>query len=159
VLYTTARLTDKTAALVRARVGNLNLREVDGMLNVPVSDAVMLRAAFDVIERDGYIENLLNGDDLGEIRRKSGRLSLTIRRTTISRTGLSSSTPTWAAPIRAPRTRTACTARQTNNGFALTAGSGFLFSPALDFAFGPEPGRRMWQRIQRHTPPVCRVCR
>lgn len=85
VLYTTAKPTDKTEASLRARLGNLDLREVEGMVNVPVSDTVWLRAAFNVIERDGYIDNLLEGpgitQDLGKLDRKSGRVSLTLRPT------------------------------------------------------------------------------
>src|SRR5690606_1421276 len=79
VLYTTAKPVDETQALIRTRIGNLELREVEGMVNVPLSDAVWLRAAFNIIERDGYIDNLLNGDELGELDRKSGRISLTIQ--------------------------------------------------------------------------------
>jgi len=79
VLYTTAKPTDKTELLGRVRVGNFNLREVDGMINLPFSDAVMLRGAFDIIQRDGYIDNLYNGVQLGEIDRKSTRVTLTIK--------------------------------------------------------------------------------
>jgi iron complex outermembrane recepter protein len=137
VLYTTARPTDKTEALLRARLGNLELLEVEGMINVPFSDTVMLRGAFDVIERDGYIENLLNGDDMGQLRRKSGRLTLTVKPTeSVENTTFVQYTDVGGTNTGASYTYSVYQPGDTNNGFQLASGSGFLFSPALDFAFG-----------------------
>ena len=80
VLYNTAKPSDELAGLVRGRLGNLDLREVEGMLNVPlVSDKVLLRGAFDIVRRDGYIENLFDGSHLGRIKRDSGRVTLTVK--------------------------------------------------------------------------------
>jgi iron complex outermembrane receptor protein len=137
VLYTTARPTDKTEALARIRVGNISLREVEGMVNVPFSDAVMLRGAFDVIERDGYIDNLLNGDALGELRRKSGRLTLTFKpNESFENTTFVQYTDVGGTNTGASYTYSVYQPGDTNNGFPLATGSGFLFSPALDFGFG-----------------------
>ena len=134
VLYTTARPTDKMEALLRTRFGNLELRDVEAMLNVPISDTVLLRAAFDVIERDGYIDNLLNGDELGELSRKSGRLSLTITPSdALSNTTVFQYTDVGGTNTGASYTYSVYTPGQANNGFTLTSGAGFLFSPALDF--------------------------
>ena len=151
VLYTTAKPTDKTEALVRTRFGNLDLREVEGMLNVPLSDAVQLRGAFDVIERDGYIDNLLNGDELGELDRKSGRVSLTIKPSDdVREHDVRSSTPMWAARTPVLRTPTACTrrAKPTTASHARPAAPAFLFSPALDVS-APAPGTPTSRRIRR----------
>lgn len=138
VLYTTAKPTAKTEALVRTRFGNLELREIEGMLNVPLSDSVLLRGAFDVIERDGYIENLLNGDSLGDIRRKSGRLSLTVApNDRFENATVFQYTDVGGTNTGASYTYSVYEPGQTNNGFTLTSGAGFLFSPAVDFAFGP----------------------
>ncbi len=82
VLYTTAKPTNETEALVRVRAGNFDLREVEGMVNVPiVDDKILLRAAFNTIERDGYIKDIVTDKDLGETDRKSGRVTLTINPT------------------------------------------------------------------------------
>lgn len=139
VLYTSAKPTNETSALVRGRVGNLNLREVEGMLNVPiVDDKVLLRGAFDIIRRDGYIHNLYDGEDLGETRREGGRLSLTVKpseaftNTTILQYGHTHGTNTGAS-----YTYSAYGCGQTNNGFALTCSSGLLFGPGLDAVAGP----------------------
>lgn len=80
VLYNSAKPTNELAGSLRGRVGNLGQREVEGMINVPlVDDTVLLRGAFSVVRRDGYIHNIYNGEDLGRIERNSGRVSLTLK--------------------------------------------------------------------------------
>lgn len=80
VLYTAAKPTNSLEGLVRLRAGNYDLREAEGMVNVPiVDDKVLLRGAFNTIRKDGYIDDILTGDTLGDIGRDSGRLSLTVR--------------------------------------------------------------------------------
>lgn len=137
VLYTTAKPTDSTEAFVRTRFGNLELGEAEGMFNVPLSDAVLLRGAFDIIERNGYIENLLNGADLGQLRRKSGRLSMTLKLSdTVENTAVLQYTDVGGTNTGASYTYSVYEPGQTNNGFTLNSSAGFLFSPALDAAFG-----------------------
>lgn len=137
VLYTSAKPTNETSALMRGRIGNLDMREIEGMVNVPiVDDTVLLRAAFNIIERDGYIHNRANGKDLGEIDRSSGRLSLTINATD----SLTNETMFQYADIGGTNTGASYTysvypCGATNNGFPLTCSSGLLFSPALDAVF------------------------
>lgn len=77
VLFNSAKPTAEFDAGLSTRVGNLNLREVEGMVNMPlIDDTLLMRAAINVTDKDGYIDNLLTGDELGEISRKSGRLSI-----------------------------------------------------------------------------------
>ena len=138
VLYTSARPTDEFEALLRVRAGNLELREVEGMVNIPiVSDRVLLRAAFNTIEREGYITNLLNGEDLGHINRDSARVSLTLRpSTTLENTSVFSYSETSGTNTGASYTYSVYGCGETNNGFPLTCGAGSLFSPGLDDIFG-----------------------
>ena len=80
VLYTAAKPTAGTEAMLRVRAGNYDLREVEGMFNTPFpDDTASLRGAFNTIRRDGYIDNIVTGDEHGEIGRDSGRLSLNVR--------------------------------------------------------------------------------
>ena len=80
VLYNSAKPVNEFKASLRGRIGNYDMHEVEGMLNVPlVDDTVMLRAAFDTIRKDGYIRNLLNDERLGNVKRDSGRVTLTIK--------------------------------------------------------------------------------
>ncbi|TAK34008.1 MAG: hypothetical protein EPO21_11040 [Chloroflexota bacterium] len=136
VLYTSAKPTSETAGLLRARVGNLNLLDVQGMLNVPLADTVLLRVAFDIIGRDGYIHNLRNDQYLGELERKSGRVSLTINPSeTVSNTTVLQYTDRGGTNTGASYLYSVYPCGATNNGFALTCSSGLLFSPALDAVF------------------------
>jgi iron complex outermembrane recepter protein len=80
VLYNTAKPVNYFTGLIRGRIGNLGQREVEGMVNVPlVDDVVLLRLAGTIVRRDGYIHNRYNGEDLGRIERNSGRATLTIK--------------------------------------------------------------------------------
>lgn len=139
VLYTSAKPKNELSMLGRVRIGNLDLREAEGMLNVPlVQDKVLLRGALDVVRRDGYILNLFNGDHLGKIRRTSGRVSLTVRpMDAIENTTVFQYTKTGGTNTGASYTYSVYGCGQTNNGFSLTCGSGLLFGPTLDLIFGP----------------------
>jgi iron complex outermembrane receptor protein len=145
VLYSSAKPKNATEGLLRARVGNLDLREIEGMFNTPiVQDKVLLRGAINVIKRDGYIHNLLDDSYLGETDRKSGRLSLTIlptdnlENTTVAQVSRTDGTNTGAS-----YTYSVYQCGDTNNGVSLTCGSGFLFGPGLDDAY-QTPG--LWDQ-------------
>ncbi len=138
VLYNTAKPTDVFEGYVRGRVGNYDLREVEGALNVPMTDQVLVRAAFNTIRRDGYILNLLNGDDLGRLKRDSVRLTMTVKPAeTIENTTLMQYTRSGGTNTGASYTYSVYGCGQTNNGFNLTCGAGSLFNPGLDAIFGP----------------------
>lgn len=82
VLYTTAKPTNDNEGKLTVRVGNYDLQEVDGMLNIPlVDDVALFRVALNTINRDGYIENVYPGNhyDMGDIGRDSARVTLTLR--------------------------------------------------------------------------------
>ena len=57
---------DELHGEVSVDIGNLNYRELKGLVNVPVSDTVS--AAFSVAktDRDGYVRNIVTGNDLNE---------------------------------------------------------------------------------------------
>ncbi|MDE2404026.1 MAG: TonB-dependent receptor [Sphingomonadales bacterium] len=80
VLFTSAKPTDKLEARITGRFGNLALREGEGMINLPLSgDKAMLRVAFDILRKDGYIHNVFNNQTLGNQERNSARASLTLK--------------------------------------------------------------------------------
>ncbi len=45
-------------------MGNYNLREFQGMLNVPISDKVAAKVSVSKTDRDGYIDNITTGNEL-----------------------------------------------------------------------------------------------
>ncbi|HEX6260368.1 MAG TPA: TonB-dependent receptor plug domain-containing protein, partial [Woeseiaceae bacterium] len=47
-------------------VGNLNYREIKGFVNLPFSDKVSTAFSVAKTDRDGYVENIITGNDLNE---------------------------------------------------------------------------------------------
>lgn len=76
VLFTTAAPTDQFEGYARASYGNYNLREVEAVINLPLSDAVQVRLATDIRRRDGYSLNLANGQRLNNDHSDSFRGSI-----------------------------------------------------------------------------------
>ncbi len=136
VLYSSAKPSDEFEGKATVRIGNYNLREVEGMLNVPITDSVLLRGAFNTLERDGYIENLLNGEDLGELDRDSGRLSLTIRPgERFENTTTFAYSDVGGTNTGASYTYSVYECGETNNGYALNCAAGSLYGPIMDQTF------------------------
>jgi iron complex outermembrane receptor protein len=138
VLYSTAKPTNDFSGFARARAGNLGLGEAEGALNLPlVADKVLLRAAFNVINRDGYIHNDFTGQELGEIRRQSGRITLTLKPVeNLSNTTMFQYTHAEGTNTGASYLYSAYAPGQTNNGFPLFGETGALYGPSLDSVFG-----------------------
>lgn len=80
VLLTTAKPTNEFEGSASVRVGNYDLRQVQGMLNLPISDdKVLLRLAANFEESDGFQKNLFSGTTNGDVDRKNARVSLTLK--------------------------------------------------------------------------------
>lgn len=80
VLYTSQKPTVDFGGYLVARVGNFSARQLEGALNVPlVSDVALLRVAGQFQRRDGFQRNLYRDERLGEIRRENVRVSLTLK--------------------------------------------------------------------------------
>jgi iron complex outermembrane receptor protein len=80
VLFTTAKPTDDLSGYVMGRLGNYNLRYIEGALNVPiVADKVLLRISGFDNKRDGYQYDVFLGERAGDVDRYGMRASLTIK--------------------------------------------------------------------------------
>ncbi|MBA2933032.1 TonB-dependent receptor plug domain-containing protein [Sphingomonas sp. CGMCC 1.13654] len=80
VLYNTAKPTNDFGGSLTFKLGDYSLREFLGSVNVPiVQDKVLLRVAGDIVSRDGFQHNSVDGLDYGSQRRQSGRVSLTLQ--------------------------------------------------------------------------------
>jgi iron complex outermembrane recepter protein len=71
----TAQPTNTFAAYASLAYGNYNTLEFQGMVNLPISDTVQLRAAFMSISHDGYRNNAPQ-PDADDADNKSGRVEL-----------------------------------------------------------------------------------
>jgi iron complex outermembrane receptor protein len=138
VLYNTAKPTNEFKGLLRGRIGSLGQREVEGVLNVPlVDDTVLLRGAFSVVRRDGYIHNLYNNENLGRVERNSGRVTLTLKpaaqftNTTMfqytdvdgTNTGASYTWSVYGNGVSCP----------TNNGFQLNCNAAYTYPGLVNY--------------------------
>ena len=63
---------------VLGRAGNLDLREVEAAVNIPLGDQAALRIAGDVLRREGYTRDLTTGSDLDDQNRDNWRVSLLV---------------------------------------------------------------------------------
>ena len=61
---------------VRFEAGNDSYRMAEGAVNMPVGDTFAIRIAGRVKFRDGYVENLLGGDDFNSTDTAAGRVAL-----------------------------------------------------------------------------------
>ncbi|PZU61454.1 MAG: TonB-dependent receptor [Brevundimonas sp.] len=65
----------RTEAYAQAEFGDEGYRMVEGALNLPVGDNAGLRLATRMKTRDGYVDNLLGGEDYNSIETQAFRLS------------------------------------------------------------------------------------
>lgn len=139
VLYTTAKPVNAFEGYGQFRVGNFGLLEAQGAINIPiVDDKILLRAAFDVIHRKGYIFNDYYDQKVGKTSRQSGRLSLTLNpsealtNTTVFEYDRSGGTNTGASYLYS-----VYQCGEVNNGTPLACGAAGTYNPAaFDSAFG-----------------------
>lgn len=78
VLYETTKPGDLFGGYMTVRAGERNLIQVQGAVDLPVSDVIKLRVAGDLNQQDGYIRNVNTGSTLGDTDALSGRVTLVI---------------------------------------------------------------------------------
>lgn len=79
VLFTSVRPSDTFGGYISGRLGNYNLRQIEGAINVPImADKVMARVAGFYEKRDGYQRNLFQNNRAGNVDRYGLRGSLTV---------------------------------------------------------------------------------
>lgn len=71
---------DRFEGYIEGSIGNLDMRRIQAVLNLPVSDAVRLRFGVDRLKRDGYLKNVsgVGPDRFGDRDYFAGRASLAI---------------------------------------------------------------------------------
>ena len=138
VLFTSAQPTDEFGGYVTARIGEYDLREGQGAINLPiVEDKLLLRVAGDLVAQDGYQFNVFNDRHLGAIDRKSARATLLYRPTEDFENTLLFEYDRSGGSSTANRLFTVNPLGSTNGGFALNSTAAFLYSPLVDQAYVP----------------------
>jgi outer membrane receptor protein involved in Fe transport len=75
--FITQKPTSELGGFVGAGIGNYGMKEVEGVLNIPVvTQKLMIRAGGSYAYRDGYVKNLSGGKELGDLNSTNGRFSL-----------------------------------------------------------------------------------
>ncbi len=142
VLYTTAKPTNEQEGKLTVRGGNFDLKEVEGMINVPlVDDTLLLRGAFNTIRRNGYIHNIPNGYTHGDIGRDSARVTLTWRpNEQLENTAMYSYSRIDGTNTGATYVYSVYEVGQTNNGFTLNSTADAFFGESVSPAQQQELG-------------------
>ncbi|MBW8303974.1 MAG: TonB-dependent receptor [Brevundimonas sp.] len=89
---------DGPDAAARASIGNFDYRMVELMVNAPLGDTTAIRFATRMKRRDGYVENLLGGEDYNGFDTEAFRLGLAFQPTDAFRFDLIANYQTDDAP-------------------------------------------------------------
>jgi len=81
VLFQAHKPVDHFEGYVEGSVGNLNLNAFEGMINIPVSDALMIRAAGAYQDRRGYTRDLVWNKWRDDVHWYTGRLGVIFKPT------------------------------------------------------------------------------
>jgi iron complex outermembrane recepter protein len=77
VIINSAKPTFDFNGYVQGSLGNYDLRDIEGALNMPlIADKLAIRVAGKFTRRDGYTKNLATGNALDDDRTETGRISL-----------------------------------------------------------------------------------
>lgn len=134
VLFTTAKPKEEFGGYGSARFGNYQNVEIEGALNLPLSeDRLLMRIAAFYQKRDGYQYNLFTDSRLGDVDRKNVRLSLTFKPTDAITNAL---VVDHADSGGNNLTSVAYNILPIGTGNPFVPNN-FLYSPLVDTAFGP----------------------
>ncbi len=76
ILYTMNKPNEEWEGSVQVTAGNYNRLDGKAVVNVPFSDSVWGRFALSSVNRDGYVENVVTGEDYTDTDRQSGMAQL-----------------------------------------------------------------------------------
>jgi len=77
VLYNTAGPGDTFGGFLTVRIGNYDLTQYQGAIDIPLLPSVLtVRIAGNITEQNGFVTNLFDGTHLGDTDIKSGRLTV-----------------------------------------------------------------------------------
>ncbi|MET0378792.1 MAG: TonB-dependent receptor, partial [Spongiibacteraceae bacterium] len=76
IIITPAEPNNSVEGMVKAGIGNYNLRQLEGMYNMPLTDTLAIRVAASATKQDGLADNLDGGEDFNSTDNWVGRISL-----------------------------------------------------------------------------------
>ena len=159
ILYETTKPGDDFGGYASIRGGERNYIQVQGAIDIPVSEAIKVRLAGDYNKQDGYIRNARTGSTLGDTDALSGRITLVIEPSSGFKNTTVAQYSDFGGTEGAGGLYSYHACGETNNGYQLTAtldcvyGLNSPFAPTL--GNGPEgegtwpgavPGYLAWQQ-------------
>ncbi|MBB5687879.1 TonB-dependent receptor [Sphingobium boeckii] len=78
ILYETTKPGNDFGGFLTVKGGERNYLQVQGALDIPVSDIIRVRVAGDYNKQDGYIRNAKTGNTLGDTDALSGRITVVL---------------------------------------------------------------------------------
>ena len=78
VLFVPQKPVDQLEGYLEGAYGNYDMKRIQGMLNIPLSDTFLVRAAFDHMDRDGWLRNIsgIGPSRFNDTNYWSGRVSV-----------------------------------------------------------------------------------
>jgi iron complex outermembrane receptor protein len=137
VLYETTKPGDVYGGYITVKGGQRNYIQVQGAVDLPISDVIKLRFAGDYNKQDGYIKNINTGSTLGDTDAKSGRVTLVIEPSTSFKMTTVAQYSDFGGSEGAGGLYSYHACGETNNGYALTTtldcvyGANSPFAPTL----------------------------
>jgi len=137
VLYETTKPGDVYGGFITVKGGQRNYIQVQGAVDLPISDVFKLRVAGDYNKQDGYIKNINTGSTLGDTDAKSGRVTLVIEPSTGFKMTTVAQYSDFGGSEGAGGLYSYHACGETNNGYTLTStldcvyGANSPFAPTL----------------------------
>lgn len=159
ILYETTKPGDTFGGYATIKGGQRNYIQLQGAIDLPLSDTLKVRLAGDYNKQDGYIRNANTGSTLGDTDALSGRITVVFEPSSAFRNTIVAQYSDFGGTEGAGGLYSYHACGETNNGYALTStldcvyGVNSPFAPTLgDGPRGPGtwpgavPGYLAWQQ-------------
>jgi iron complex outermembrane receptor protein len=166
ILLVPQRPTDRFEGYVEGTLGNHDAKRIEAVVNIPISDALRVRAGVDRNKRDGYINNRsgIGPDNFSDVDYFAGRLSVLADLTpqlenytifTYAKSDTNGTLPKIAfcnrGTVPGSTGSTAITRAAACAQFDREAAAGYGFYDASNIAADPFVKSRTWQAINTTT--------
>ncbi|HKX21670.1 MAG TPA: TonB-dependent receptor, partial [Rhizorhapis sp.] len=159
ILYETSKPGDVYGGYLTVKGGERNYIQVQGAVDLPLSDALKVRLAADYNKQDGYIRNAKTGSTLGDTDALSGRITVVFEPSSGFKNTIVAQYSDFGGTEGAGGLYSYHACGETNNGYTLTStldcvyGLNSPFAPTLgdgpvgDGTWpGAVPGYLAWQQ-------------
>jgi len=134
ILYETTKPGNSLGGYLTVKGGERHYVQVQGAVDLPLSDIVRVRLAGDYNKSDGYIRNIKTGNTLGDTDAKSGRITVVIEPSSSFKNTTVAQYSDFGGSEGAGGLFSYYAVGEKNNGFALNTTLDTLYGPNSPFA-------------------------